>query len=100
MNIAMLARYDNSGLGTLSWEFARHLKPKKILLIENGVYSTFPERFKDFDTQTVNGMMIEEQKDWILKDIDVLFTIETFYDWGLVAEARKKGIKTILSRWA
>ena len=94
--IGFLARYDNSGLGTLSWEFTRHLKFDKILLIKNGVYETFPERYEGFDTQKVDGMMSPEQRNWILTDIDILFTIETFYDWGLVAEARKRGIKTIL----
>ena len=49
MRIGIIARYDNSGLGTMCWEYARHLKPAKVLLVANGVYQTFPERFEEFE---------------------------------------------------
>ena len=51
MKLGLIARADNGGLGTLSWEFARHLKPHKVLLVENGIYQTFPERYNDFTTK-------------------------------------------------
>lgn len=96
MRIGMICRYDNSGLGTLSWEFARHLKPHKVLLVENGVHQTFPERYKDFDTRKALNSINGELREWLLSDIDVLFTFETFYDWSLIKDCRKKGIKTVL----
>lgn len=93
MRIALIARMDNSGLGTLSWEFARHLKPAKILLVSNGVHQTFPNRYADFDTKTFRNY---EDFQWLLTDVDVLFSIETFYDWSVVKLARQKGVKTVL----
>ena len=92
MNLGMICRGDNSGLGTLSWEFARHLKPQKVLLVENGVFQVFPERYKDFE---VTRPQFKIDYNW-LNGLDVLFTIETFYDWTLVKETRARGIKTVL----
>lgn len=94
--IAMICRYDNSGLGTLSWEFARHLKPHKILLVENERHVTFPERYDGFNVQKVKRLITPQQRDWFFEDTDVFFTIETPYDWGLIKEARKKNIKNVL----
>lgn len=96
MRLGMICRYDNSGVGTLSWEFARHLKPHKILLVENHVYQTFPERYAEFDTKKFDAPIDHSTLDWFLKDIDVLFTIETPYYWPIITECRKRGIKTVL----
>jgi glycosyltransferase involved in cell wall biosynthesis len=94
--IGLIARYDNSGLGTLSWEFARHLNPHKILLVENGVHQTFPERYAHFDTRKVNQRIEAGLRQWLLEDIDILLSIETFYDWSLIKDCRQRGIKTAL----
>lgn len=79
-------------MGALSWEFARHLKPNKVLLVENGVFQTFPERYADFEVTKVDTRI---DYNW-LDGLDVLFSIETFYSWDIVKEARARGIKTIL----
>lgn len=91
----MICRMDNSGVGTLSWEFARHIKPKKILLVENHVHQTFPERYKDFDTRKMDTPD-QQTIDWFLDDIDHFFTIETPYYYPIIKECRKRGIKTHL----
>lgn len=96
MRIAQIARFDNSGLGNLCWEFARHLKPKKVLLVENFVHQTFPERYAEFDTRQVKAMLTPDIIEWLFKDIDILFTAETFYDWSLIKYARIRNVKTAL----
>jgi len=98
MKIAMICRYDSSGLGTLSWEFANHLKPDKILLVSNGVFQTFPERYKEFDTKEVpaHSTISKEYRDWLFDGIDIILSIETFYTWGIVPLAKEVGIKTAL----
>lgn len=98
MKLAMICRYDNSGLGTLSWEFAEHLRPDKILLVSNGVFQTFPERFKDFNCRFISPhkSILKEDQEWLFEDIDVILSLETFYNWGVVAEARRVGVKTVL----
>ena len=92
----MICRCDNSGLGTLSWEFARNMKPSKILIVINDANISFPERYKDFETRTVTNFLSPMDLEWLLKDVDILWTAETFYDWNIVREARKYKVKTVL----
>jgi len=96
--IGMIARMCNSGLGTLSWEFANHLKPHKVLLVENGLFQTFPERYKEFNTKEVpaHSTISKEYRDWLFEDTDIILSIETFYTWGIVPLAKEVGIKTVL----
>jgi len=98
MNLAMICRFDNSGLGTLSWEFARNLRPHKILLVENGLFQTFPERYEKFNTSKVpaHSTISKEYRDWLFEDTDIILSIETFYTWGIVPLANEVGIKTVL----
>lgn len=96
MKIGMICRMDNSGLGTMSWEYARHLKPHKILLIDAGRGPTFPERYEDFNIRIVTGMLDSQDISWLLDDIDIFFTIETPYNWKFVTQARAKGVKSVL----
>lgn len=86
----------NSGLGTMSWEFAKHLKPSKVLLVQNRVFQTFPERYAEFETKLApNQSDFGVLRDWIT-DVDVLVAIETPYDWLTFQRARDKGVKTRL----
>ena len=39
---------------------------------------------------------IKDEYDQILDGIDILFTIETFYNWEIIELARERGIKTVL----
>lgn len=96
MNLAMVCRADNSGLGTMSWEYARHLKPKKVLIIDAERGVMFPERYKDFETKTVKNKLTPDVFEWIFDDIDILLSIETFYDYSLIKEARRRNVKTAL----
>ena len=89
----MICRTDNVGLGTLSWEFARHLKPHKILLTHNDKNDSFPERYKDFNTKEYKNVLDFQ---WLLEDIDIFFTIETPYLWHIIKDCRQKGIKSVL----
>lgn len=97
MRLGMICRFDNSGLGTLSWEFARHLRPDKILLVQNGIYSTFIQRYDGFNyKEALRANDIRKEMEWLLDDIDVLLSIETFYTWDILEKAKNKGIKTVL----
>lgn len=98
MKIGMICRADNSGLGTLSWEFSRHLKPEKIVIVQSGRLPNYFERYKDFNHKIIpahRGFTIEEMG-WITDGIDVLLSIETFYSWNIVGIAKLKGVKTAL----
>lgn len=92
----MICRYDNSGLGNLSWELARHLRPRKVLLVENHRFQKFPERYADFETRIVGRTVTPEDRSWLLDGTDVILSCETFYDWSVVPQAKSLGVRTVL----
>jgi len=98
MSIGLIVRAENTGLSTLSWEFARHLHPKKVMVIHNGVNQQFLERYDGFDTRRARQPfhMDNDEMDWITSDVDVVISFETFYNWRVISHARKKGVKTAL----
>src|SRR3990167_6237246 len=98
MNLSLIARAGNTGLGTLSWEFARHLRPSKVLIIHNGVEQRFPERFSEFDTRIAQQPfhILPDEMEWITDGVTSLLSFETFYNWRVISSARKKGVKTFL----
>jgi glycosyltransferase involved in cell wall biosynthesis len=75
-SIGLLARLDNSGLGTLCWEFLKHVQFDQVKLISNGRYKVYKDRGYNFvDTLTT----------------DVVLSFETFY-----GERKKNRQKFIL----
>ncbi len=95
MNIALIARSDNTGLGNLSWDYARNLGVKKTLIIKRNGYSHFPDRFTGGRLST-KEISTPDEIDWLLDGIDVLLTIETPYNWDTYSIAKKKGVRTVL----
>lgn len=96
MRLGLIARPDSAGLGTMSWEYARHLKPAKCLLVYLREQN-FPERFSEFPCRKVVGSdWSDADIAWFLDGIDVLLSIETFYCHRIVEAAKRKGIKTVL----
>lgn len=107
MNIGLIARADNTGLGVQSKEFFDHI-PCKALVIDmtehsnSPIITPHPERFpgqrvyrmpKPFKlTGGIPNRYIYE----FLEGLDVVFAIETAYDYNIFHEAKKRGIKTIL----
>lgn len=95
MKIGLVARADNSGLGILSEAFYKHLPIAKVMVVANNVYEIHPERFPGALICKIGTPDLEEIGEF-LKDIDLVLTFETPYNWNLFSEARKRGIKTIL----
>lgn len=97
MRIGMIVRAGNTGLGTLSWEYARHLEPTKTLIVTNGVEQTFPERYSQYNPRHAARpfTLTQEDMEWITDDVDVVISFETFYEWRVIAVARKKNVKTV-----
>lgn len=94
------AQASNKGLGIQNWEFYRHIKPFKTVVIDishlNGM-KLYPERFPDAVFH--KGFPTHQLIDEFLKDLDLVFTCETPYDWELgyylFYRARQLGIKTV-----
>ena len=97
----MLARSENRGLGIQGWEFYRHVKPDRTLLVDMGElargFDLFPERFPDATVAEFRDGMFDEAlvRGW-LEGLDVVFTAETFYDWRMIDWARSMGVATVV----
>lgn len=111
MRVGLIARCDSTGLGVQSREFFTHI-PCKALVID---FSNMVEgdshkeilrpHFEWYPGQTqltwgsehhlrgdIPTPVIEE----FIKDIDILFCIETPYDYNIFDACRVRGVKTIL----
>ena len=95
MITGIVARADNSGLGNMSWELWGRLGIDKAVVITNGVYQTFPERFgckealpaSEFDDAAVRRL---------LEGLDAIITVETPYNWNLYKIAKEMGVKSVM----
>ena len=103
MNIGLIARMDDTGLGNQCLELAKMLNPYKVFLVDSsgwneGKFATHPEWYKDYNTQLGNpeGWIQEQEVVEFLKDLDVVISCELFYSDNVVPFARDRGIKTIL----
>lgn len=92
--IGFIARSDLGGLGIESRAFVKHVKPDKVMVIKIGNYTHFPNEFPG--ATVVSGIPTDEQYKEFLKGLDVLFCIETPYNWKAFKIAREMNIKTIL----
>ncbi len=110
MRIGLIARCDNTGLGIQSMEFFKHI-PCKALVIDfssmaegshKPILHPHPERFpmqKVFKWGTEHNLRGDIPMDVIndfLKDVDIVFAMETPYDYNIFNECKRRGIKTIL----
>lgn len=108
MRVGLIARADNTGLGIQSKEFYDHIGCTKALVIDmtemsgSDVIKPFIDRYtgqrvyrlpKGFKlTGGIPKVIIDE----FLNDLDIVFAIETAYDYNIFTEAKKRGIKTVL----
>lgn len=109
MRIGLIARADNTGLGIQSKGFFDHI-PCKAFVIDSSllapshsdILTPHPERFpgqRIFQMQPGHGMTGAIPYDLIqefVKDLDILFAIETPYDYNFFAACKHIGVKTIL----
>lgn len=99
--VGLIARADNGGLGNLTWEFARHIQPAKILIkdLDDGVTQNrggyFPERYPPSEATQVRTSVglttADEDFEWLCDGVDVVYTAEVDYGtnlWGIASAAR------------
>lgn len=98
--LAMLGRADSRGLAAQSESAAHHLLPDKVLVIDMHEFSPYPcdpSRFDGLNYRVGHFQAFtDEDIDWLLTDIDVLLSHETFYDDRIILEARRRGVRTVV----
>lgn len=91
------------GLGIQTQAMYENLKPDKTLLVlvPKSGFMSHPELYPDAEQVTLKiahgfGVLDEETvRDW-WKDLDVVVSVETLYDWRLVEWAEQDGVKTLI----
>lgn len=99
MRWGAIVRGEARGLGNLTSEVARHLRPDRTLLVDMGEHArVFPIVHDYADALRVpfnDGAFDESQiREW-LAGLDLLWTAETFYDQRIVGWAREMGVRTV-----
>ena len=96
VRVGLITRGDRGGLAAQTYDFYKHVKPDKVMLVNIDVYthqttdeSKYPGAYivRNYPTTV-------EWNEW-LTDLDVVFTVECPYDHELYRIARERGIKTI-----
>lgn len=103
--LGIIAQDINSGIGVQTQEYARWLKPDKVLVTDLTVFheqagksvKRYPERFAEYNTRVSNGVPSTDDIDWLTTDIDVILIVETPINHSLYLTARAKGVKTCLA---
>ena len=106
--VAMIGRAENRGLGIQTWEFFRHVRPAKTLLLTlgdlAGGFEAHVARYSE-DLQAGQELRVEEWHGgevsdaaiaWLLGDVDVLYTAETPYDYRILEHARAQRVASIV----
>lgn len=104
MRVGLIARADDRGIGTMTHEFHRNLSPAATLVVrEPGAEARgFPahlDRYPGaevviFDPRT--GSLPERECREFLAQVDVVYMVETPYDFALFRWAREEGTATVL----
>lgn len=100
MKVGMIARSEDRGLGVLSWEWSRNMRPDRTLIVH-------PHHNLFFhDTRYPEGSVVANLRDdgrfehpemiraW-LDGLDVVYAGETFYDWRICRWAREQCVRTV-----
>lgn len=103
MRWGLIARSEvDRGLGIQTFAMYENLKPDKtlVVLVRSG-YEAHPENYPDAEVVKLRNehghWKLDEAKvrDW-WKDLDVVVSVETLYDWRLVEWAKADGVKTVV----
>ena len=99
MNLGIIARSDNTGLGNQTRELTYMLNPKKVMLINSHSFNKnkqHPEWYDNYNIYPVRGFPKAGDISGFLKGLDVVLTCETFYNNQFIDIAKKMGVKTVL----
>jgi len=98
VRLGLIARADNRGLGQQTWEYHRHLKPAKTMVVDCPSAQPLPLRLERYpDATVVRGLPTRQNLREFLRDIDVVLTAECAYNDELYPMADQAGVKTVLA---
>jgi len=107
MNIGLIGRVDNRGIAYQTWEFWRHMnQPKTMVVLMND--PAWPEDVGRFGPNVTyadsnlspnlaaRGTFDEKRTRKFLSGLDVVFAVETVYDWRFIDWAHDEGVRVVV----
>jgi len=97
--LGLLAYSTNTGLGVQTLEFAEHMRPDRVLLVDLSRLNHMeqhPDRYRDFECIPTVGFPTVRDIARFIADLDVVFVCETPLSYELFSACRRAGVKTIL----
>lgn len=97
MRIGLIAYSTDTGLGNQTFEFYKHMKPAKTLLVDLSDFNhmeTHHDRFPD--AQIVKGIPNCNHMAWLLEGVDIVFVCETPLNYCLMEKAKAAGVPVVL----
>lgn len=93
----MLVRADRTGLGNQTYNYWKFLKPHKTLIIDIGELNGNKSDYEKYPcAEFCKGIPSNDFIDLWLRDIDLVFTVETPYNYYLFEKAKQRGIKSVM----
>ena len=95
MTFGMVARCDNGGLGSLTWEAWRHLQPARTLVVRStgpACGSPHPDRYLDGPGQVrlTGARPSPADARWLCTDTTAIYSAETWYGPAVPVAARQR----------
>lgn len=97
--LGLLAYSTNTGLGVQTWEFARHMRPDRVLLVDLlrlNHAAQHPDRYENFECVYTKGFPTDRDIARFIANLEVVFVCETPLNYNLFGMCRQRGVKTIL----
>lgn len=101
--LGLIARCDSRGIAHQTEEFFRHMKPDKTLVVrfDDPAWPEDPQRFHGRNVaHTASHIRHRRLTQRHVRDfvdgLDVVFTVETVYDWRLIDCAREAGARVVI----
>ena len=97
----MIARADQGGIASQSWQFARRMRPEKILVVHTEHDTrgkAKPEIYGGLgkEMRTCRRAPRRADAEWLLGGVDVVFSIECTYGHEVPILAQQRGVQTVI----
>lgn len=101
MKIGAVVRAEQRGISIQAWEFCRAMQPERVLVVEMGAlargFAVDHDRYPGATVVHFHAGELPERvvREW-LDGLDVVFAVETIYDWRIPAWAEAVGCATVV----
>lgn len=102
MTLGLVARADQRGIGIMTGEFHRHMNPDKVLIVSHGRWE---QNFNQYASADWCRVVDLDLKDLSLNEatcrefldgLDVVYCVETLYDWRFKQWAEDAGCEVVI----